>query len=240
MYETLRKAIELRRTGKIEESFLQTVELFKRFGNEPAVVSEMIKILILYGQSEEGYKLYQFLRSTRGADKFFEAEYLTRLHILTGKPVPESKTARSFSEWIKVYRRQKYDPLYSSEIINCQEFYKNGFTIYNFTLICKSCGAKYELKLRKTFLIDIEFLCFNCFARQKFDSEVIKEFVESEINIGEDEYTYLDSVISKMYIDLNNDSIAGDKFPLISRFMYIDYIFKLNELISRQLRTKLG
>ena len=96
--------------------------------------------------------------------------------------------------------------------------------------------AASSVELYRTFLVRREFLCPVCFANQLFEYEIIKEFLQKNYKkmLNEQVYT-LDDKLRKIQYELNVDTIKGNTYSKISKYLNQDYIFVLNQFLTSRL-----
>lgn len=233
---TLEDAVSLRQQGLLQDSIIKLNEIIRRHPNDGKVLVEALKLSLLHQNNEHAYNIYLALKHMPDGNKFWEPEFLTRLQICTNHQIVEldSDNNRKTSKWVSLYRTDRTDILFPVRIIDWSVSCSQGPVLYNFIGQCPSCNSNYQFTVHMTLLVDREYLCPVCLARQTVDYETIKSAIE--IKLPNSKYTNgekyrLDQTMHEMMIQLDYDAMDGTIFPLMCRHLNIDYLYMVNQLI---------
>ncbi|MFQ5638781.1 MAG: hypothetical protein ACE5IR_12385 [bacterium] len=241
------KELETLEQLRLQRDFKTALSLLKdglrRYPQSGAVLQEAIKISLLAHKNQQAHKFFQHLCGLPDATRWFEAEYLLRLHLsVQGMEMQECEQLqpKSNAKWCDTYRFRGVDPLYKATITLAGFECKMGPINYDFTLRCASCDVCHRLQVQRTLLIRREFLCPGCFARQFIDYSIIKHFLTNALaKIPADELRKADEKIHQLQNQFNIGATSDPRLPLICRYLNQDYIFMLNEvLLKRWLNNK--
>ena len=239
--QALKNVTRMREKGIIEESILLLNKLLKVHFSDGRVLVEEIKLLLLRQQNEHAYKCYMVLRQLPNANSFREVEYLLRLKIVMSEhQIPEIELVdiENSSKWVVCYQNNGTDPLYPVKITDWLVTCNQGPVCYNFVGQCPSCNSTYQFPVHMTLLIEREFLCPVCLARQMVNYETIKMAIEkktAESKYTDEEKYRLDQKLHEMRKQLNSDAMDGDNFPRMCSHLNINYLYMVNQLIIGEL-----
>ena len=232
----LEKIIILREQGFLQDVINKLNNIIRLHPNDGIVLVEALKLSLLHQKNEHAYNIYLALKQIPDGNSFLEPEFLTRLQICTNHQLPELELFDNTkaSKWVSLYRTDGIDPLYPAKITDWSVTCNQGPVSYNFIGQCPSCNSTYHFEVHMTLLVDREYLCPVCLARQTVDYEDIKMAIEKKL--AKSKYTNqekyrLDKTLHEMRIQLNSDAMDGDNFPLICRHLNIDYLYMVNQFI---------
>ena len=237
---TIGDVITLRQNGLLQDSIIKLNEIIRFHPNDETVLVEALKLLILHQNNEKAYNIYLTLKQKVDANFYWEPEVLTRLQICTNHQIPELELSdnRKTSKWIALYRTNGTDPLYPVKISDWSVTCNQGPVCYNFIGQCPSCNSTYQFAVHMTLLVEREFLCPVCLARQRIDYETIKTAIEKKSVISKctnEEKWQMDQTMHEMLIQLDCDAMDGKSFPVMCRYLNIDYLYMVNQLIIGEL-----
>jgi hypothetical protein len=233
---------KLRINGRLHDALLGINKVLGQCPQDSGVLAETIKVCILCQQNDLAWNLYLRLRTNADAFRYWEAEYLTRLKISHGDcELPELALLdrHNGTNWLRAYEEEGVDTLFPVMITNCSLDFNEETAIISFNANCTSCGLNQYLQAHRTFLIHREFLCPGCFARQLFNYDNIRTFLEKEFSRATTlDTAQLDDRLYQMGLDLNEDALEGKHFPLISRYLNKDYVVRFAQILIDKLYVR--
>lgn len=236
--------IRLRKLNRIEEAVSIFNDLFRFFSDDASLLAEGVRLCLLSGENEQAYQFYLKCRELKNLENFLEWECLLRLKISLGQiPIAEldSLQTKDSPKWYLEFEQTGNDPLYELTPESCAVSCTEGKVDYNFAAKCKSCDYDLQIVIGLTFLVYREFLCPVCFAKLSFDYEAIKGFVETKMPRQFSKHLIkLDDKFINLQNELTLDSVVGEQFPLLCRYLNQDYLFLLNQIIFNKLNPELG
>ena len=228
-----------RKQGMLEQAVAKLPELLQDHPTEGSVLVEGIKLMLLHQEFDGAYSLYLRLKTLPDAGQFWDIEGLLRLQLATRQEIPEIELTKinGAADWVTLYQADGSDPLYPVKLVDYKVICNRGPVTYFFAANCPACNSTYQFSVRMTLLIDREFLCPACLARQQVDFDIIKPFLEKRFATGNStnlSINELDKVMHTMKAQLTADALAGERFPLICRYLNIDYLYVLNQFVLEQ------
>ncbi len=236
--QLLDHCISQRENGKCIEVAGDLKTLLKKYPQNSSVFIEIVKMCILVGKIDRAYQFYLKLSKLDNSRIYGEPEYLLRLQIGLQKPLPgfDELNFEKGANWCQNFIKTGKEVAVAFKIKDISVFCSAGTVNYIFYGACGSCGNLSSVELYRTFLIRREFLCPVCFANQLFEYEAIKEFLQKNYKKMVDEQAYtLDDKLRKIQYELNVDTVKGNSYSKISKYLNQDYIFSLNQFLTTRL-----
>ncbi len=203
----------------------------------PACLAEVVKLFLLTDRKAAAGRAFACLRRHPDAPRYYETEYLLRLHLATGTPplqANEIDTLDATTSWCQVYKHRRVDPLYPVAIEHVVFACAHGPINYRVGVRCPSCDHRYEVHLRRTLLFYAEGLCPRCFGRQLFNSDAIQAHLRARF----DRPTLwpIDQAVHALQRDLNRPD--GPHLPRLGRYLNQDYMFWLTEVLINRIAER--
>ena len=236
----LEDASQLRKQGLLQDAIIKVNQIIKQYPNDEMVLVEVLKLSLLHQNNKHAYNIYLALKLMSKGKTFWEPEFLTRLQISTNHQIPELALFdnRNTVEWVSLYRTDGTDPLYPVTIKDWSMTCNQGPVCYNFIGQCPSCNTTYQFAVHMTLLVDREYLCPVCLARQAVDYEIIKTAIkekQAKSNYTDEEKYRLDQTMHETMLQLDSGAMDEDSFPLPCRRLNIDYLYVFNQLLISEL-----
>ncbi len=228
-----------RENGKYIDVAEDLNTLLKKYPQNSSVFIEIVKMCILVGKFERAYPFYLKLSRLNNVRIYGEPGYLLRLQIgLQNQPLPgfDELNFEKSAKWCQSFIKTGKEVAVDFKIEDISVICRDGTANYIFSGACGSCNHLSRVRLYRTFLVRREFLCPVCFANQLFEYEAIKEFLQKNYKKMLNKQVYsLDEKLRKIQYELNVDTIKGNTYSKISKYLNQDYIFILNQFLTSRL-----
>lgn len=237
--QLLDHCIYQRENGKYIDVAEDLNTLLKKYPQNSSVIIELVKMCILVGEFERAFQYYLKLSRLNNGRIYGEPEYLLRLQIgLQNLPLPgfDELDFEKSAKWCQSFIKTGKEVAVEFKIADISVICSDGTVNYIFFGACGSCGHLSSVELYRTFLVRREFLCPVCFANQLFEYEAINCFLQKNHKkmLNEQVYT-LDAKLKKIQYELNVDTIKGNTYSKINKYLNQDYIFILNQFLTIRL-----
>lgn len=141
-------------------------------------------------------------------------------------------------KWLEKFKIKKQDKIYQTKVKNCRVKIKN-FTRYVITGFCPSCSEEHTLLIRGTIVINKNYFCPCCFAKQKLTfnelSQVIRRDYPFLLKENPEEYIErYDFQIHQTAKNLNQ-SFSNNPIPKLMRYLNQDIVAVMNQLVLSNL-----
>lgn len=239
MVEVLSELKEFTREGEYQDALSLLMDYFRK-NSHPKILAETVRLSLLLDKKEQALKLFFHLNKNENRTEFIDANILLRLKLCfpDDAVVQDCELVPAMGgKWVDDFIKNKNEKIYEANLINWYLKCGDGRSYYKFNSKCRSCDHEHLVPVYMFFLIYREYLCPNCLAKQFLNFDVLESFFRAD-KIDDklaDKIEACDEKCRQIRVNLNNDTLVDNQYPLMSQYLNIDYVFILNQLIVKRL-----